>query len=52
VAVSKRKESTKMNIIVAGILVIVAGENPRTIREKLESFLAPKDRTPTEEKKE
>jgi chemotaxis protein MotA len=47
-----KAEATKMNIIVAGILGIVAGENPRTIREKLESFLAPKDRTPTEEKKE
>jgi chemotaxis protein MotA len=47
-----KAEATKMNIIIAGVLGIVAGENPRTIREKLESFLAPKDRTPTEEKKE
>jgi chemotaxis protein MotA len=47
-----KEESTRMNIIVAGVLGIVAGENPRTIREKLESFLAPKDRTPAEEKKE
>lgn len=47
-----KAESTKMNIIVAGVLGIVAGENPRTIREKLESFLAPKDRTPADEKKE
>ena len=47
-----KAESTKMNIIVAGVLGIVAGENPRTIREKLESFLAPKDRTVAEDKKE
>lgn len=47
-----KEESTRMNIIVAGVLGIVAGENPRTIREKLESFLPPKDRTPAEEKKE
>lgn len=34
-------ELLKMNIIVAGVLGIVAGENPRVIREKLDSFLAP-----------
>jgi chemotaxis protein MotA len=47
-----KAESAKMNIIVAGVLGIVAGENPRTIREKLESFLAPKDRTVADDKKE
>jgi len=47
-----KAEATKMNIIVAGVLGIVAGENPRTIREKLESFLPPNDRTPPDEKKE
>ncbi|MBY0517635.1 MAG: MotA/TolQ/ExbB proton channel family protein [Bacteriovoracaceae bacterium] len=46
-----KEESARMNIIVAGVLGIVAGENPRTIREKLESFLPPKERT-VEEKKE
>jgi chemotaxis protein MotA len=46
-----KQESTKMNIIVAGVLGIVAGENPRVIREKLDSFLPPKDRL-VEEKKE
>jgi chemotaxis protein MotA len=39
-----KQEATKMNIIVAGVLGIVAGENPRVIREKLDSFLPPKDR--------
>lgn len=34
-------EILKMNIIIAGILGIVAGENPRVIREKLDSFLPP-----------
>jgi chemotaxis protein MotA len=47
-----KQESTKMNIIVAGVLGIVAGENPRVIREKLDSFLPPKDRAVAEEKKE
>jgi len=36
--VRSKQESTKMNIIVAGVLGIVAGENPRVIREKLDSF--------------
>lgn len=42
-------EATKMGIIIAGILGIVAGENPRLIREKLNSFLPPNQRV-TEEK--
>lgn len=46
-----KQEATKMNIIVAGVLGIVAGENPRVIREKLDSFLPPGDRL-VEEKKE
>ena len=37
-------EVLKMNIIIAGILGIVAGENPRVIREKLDSFLPPGQR--------
>lgn len=50
--IRSKQESTKMNIIVAGVLGIVAGENPRVIREKLDSFLPPKDRAVAEEKKE
>ena len=37
-------EITKMNIIIAGTLGIVAGENPRLIKEKLNSFLPPSER--------
>lgn len=37
-------EGMKMNIIIAGVLGIVAGENPRVIREKLDSFLPPGQR--------
>ncbi|MBT3235232.1 MAG: motility protein A [Bdellovibrionales bacterium] len=37
-------EVTKMNIIIAGTLGIVAGENPRLIQEKLNSFLPPAER--------
>jgi chemotaxis protein MotA len=39
-----KMEATKMNIIIAGVLGIVAGENPRVIREKLDSFLSPGQR--------
>jgi chemotaxis protein MotA len=39
-----KMEATKMNIIIAGVLGIVAGENPRVVREKLDSFLAPSQR--------
>ena len=38
------QEITNMEIIVAGTLGIVAGENPRLILEKLKSFLPPSDR--------
>lgn len=37
-------EITKMNIIIAGTLGIVAGENPRLIKEKLNGFLPPAQR--------
>ncbi|WP_290732969.1 MotA/TolQ/ExbB proton channel family protein [Halobacteriovorax sp. JY17] len=37
-------ETTKMNIIIAGTLGIVAGENPRLIKEKLNAFLPPAQR--------
>lgn len=49
--VRSKEEATTMNIIVAGVLGIVAGENPRVIREKLDSFLPPGERL-VEEKKE
>jgi chemotaxis protein MotA len=42
-------EALVMNIIVAGVLGIVAGENPRVIREKLDSFLPPSQRKVEEE---
>lgn len=48
--IRSKEEATRMNIIVAGVLGIVAGENPRTIREKLESFLTPAERTVAEAK--
>ena len=37
-------EIAKMNIIVAGTLGIVAGENPRLIKDKLSSFIPPAHR--------
>lgn len=42
-------EMAKMNIIIAGTLGIVAGENPRLIKEKLNSFLPPSQRVAAEE---
>ncbi len=41
-------EALVMNIVVAGVLGIVAGENPRVIREKLDSFLPPAARLSSE----
>jgi chemotaxis protein MotA len=42
--VRSQMEMTKMNIIIAGTLGIVAGENPRLIKEKLSAFLPPAQR--------
>lgn len=42
--VRSSKEQMRMNMIVAGTLGIVAGENPRLIKEKLNSFLPPSER--------
>ena len=42
--VRSKDEMTKMNIMIAGTLGIVAGENPRLIKEKLIAFLPPADR--------
>jgi chemotaxis protein MotA len=39
-----KMEQTKMSIIIAGTLGIVAGENPRLIKEKLIAFLPPAER--------
>ncbi len=47
----KQKDKDEMitrEVIVEGILSIQAGENPRIVREKLESFLAPKLRGQSE----
>jgi chemotaxis protein MotA len=44
-----KDELLKMNIIVAGTLGIVAGENPRLIKEKLSAFLPPQQRDKEEE---
>lgn len=44
-----KDELLKMNIIVAGTLGIVAGENPRLIKEKLSAFLPPNLRDKEEE---
>ena len=39
-----KQEITKMTIVIAGTLGIVAGENPRLIKDKLNSFLPPAQR--------
>jgi len=45
-------EATKMSITIAGTLGIVAGENPRLIKEKLNAFLPPSERPKGDEAKE
>ena len=44
-ALRSKEEARAMRIIIAGVLSILAGENPRVIREKLESFLPPSQRS-------
>lgn len=39
--IRSKEEMLKMNIVIAGTLGIVAGENPRLIKEKLSAFLPP-----------
>jgi chemotaxis protein MotA len=41
---NSKREIATMSIVIAGILGIVAGENPKVIREKLDSFLPPEQR--------
>lgn len=50
-AFRSKSELVKMNIIIAGTLGIVAGENPRLIKEKLSAFLAPTERDVSEDDK-
>lgn len=45
------EEVVNRQIIVSGVVSILAGENPRVIREKLESFLAPSMRLGDQEEK-
>ncbi len=42
--IRSQMELTNMSIIVAGIMGIIAGENPKNLRAKLDSFLPPGDR--------
>lgn len=49
IALRSQMEITKMSIVIAGTLGIVAGENPRLIKEKLTAFLPPAERAAFEE---
>ena len=40
-----KDESQNMSVILAGIEAILKAENPRIVRERLEAFLAPRERT-------
>jgi chemotaxis protein MotA len=50
--VRSAEEKKNVVIVITAILGIVAGENPRLIREKLESFLPPSERKKEEETEE
>ncbi len=41
---SSAHEAQAREMMVEGVLAVQAGENPRVVREKLETFLAPKER--------
>lgn len=47
--VNNAAEMQQKEVMIEGLLSIQAGENPRVIEEKLKSFLAPKDRTSSED---
>ncbi len=44
-----REEIRRKELVIEGILAIQSGDNPRIVREKLLTFLAPKDREGVEE---
>ncbi len=44
-----KDESTNMTIVLEGINSILKAENPRIVKEKLEAFLAPRERSMEEE---
>ena len=46
-----KDEATNMSVILEGIDSILKAENPRIVKEKLEAFLAPKERTPDDDEK-
>lgn len=43
------KELHMRHLMIEGVLAVQAGENPRIVREKLDAFLAPKERSSAEE---
>jgi chemotaxis protein MotA len=43
------RETLARRMVMAGVLSIQAGESPRLVREKLESFLAPAEREKEED---
>ncbi|MEX2032216.1 MAG: motility protein A, partial [Dehalococcoidia bacterium] len=49
VAAKDAEEQTSREMILEGILSIQAGDNPRIVREKLQSFLSPEFRTSEDE---
>jgi chemotaxis protein MotA len=46
---NSNREILNMEIVIRGVLAIQAGENPRVIKQKLETFLPPKDRSVEEQ---
>jgi chemotaxis protein MotA len=46
------EEAGYRKLLMEGILSLQAGENPRLVREKLNTFLSPKERKETEQKPE
>jgi chemotaxis protein MotA len=46
-----QQEILKREMIIEGVLSIQSGDNPRIVRSKLLTFLAPKDRSEKEVKK-
>jgi chemotaxis protein MotA len=46
---NSKHELHALNVVIEGLMSIQSGDNPRIVREKLEGFLQPKERSKKEE---
>jgi chemotaxis protein MotA len=49
---NSKHEQHSLNVVIEGLMSIQSGDNPRIVREKLEGFLQPKERSKKDELRE